>query len=608
MEKVENNAPNFLGGLIPMGVDTLSELMKCNVPQTIAGIAFKDVAISQVSDGELSKLDDENAGIAPHRLNRLKSYIDDCMRSLNCRILRGEEQTELLATLLFIAVKAMQEKTIIDTDLHSIETKLVTPYGVFTSDEVCSRLNGFYNNNGELFLFGCIVQGIMQNYELPRIEPYPCRDELVQKLTDYLSQIPVKYLEKSTKKIFNWFFMMSNCYELKSKPFKQVTVLSDIYKGKVPNVFEAAYQFQFETMRTAQALYDRGWTVIGSRFKAPKVKGWNTLERDELLAIADHDFQTRTPVNNPLPDYKANSINLRLSDNKVIALDCDFHSAELTSDFLSHLKAFYAKDTPLYTCKGSKGCKVFFSFTGDLSKLKRTLGSKVLLISDNGQLETQELELKKDVSTVYGLHSALIDNATGQLYDYVIYDKYGDYSHITEASPADLVSINQKQLNLIEQLYISLCAKYEGLTHDNRQPLANTAYANLIKSAVCAYMSGPAKARFNYTLDFYYLYRYLGLDDAISCIEYIERNKPLSKKDPSKLIAVCGQIKALLEANDKLAINSLVARFDSYCRPLKDLILVELNHKGENCKKLDLYDLATQLVKYQNKEKIITKY
>ena len=61
-------------------------------------------------------------------------------------------------------------------------------------------------------------------------------------------------------------------------------------------------------------MYARGWTVIGSIFKASRLHPWKLPNRETIHNWTQSD----------LAAMRANALNLRLSDTNTIALDCDF--------------------------------------------------------------------------------------------------------------------------------------------------------------------------------------------------------------------------------------------------------------------------------------------
>lgn len=263
--------------------------------------------------------------------------------------------------------------------------------------------------------------------------------------------------------------------------------LSERYKDKASSLNEAISLLQADTVLLADKLYSNGWTVIGSICKAPKIIGWNRLSKEELKAKADLDFKNSYFNFDGVLCHKANSITLRLADNGVIALDCDFHNKLLTDSFINTLRRFLLSDKPLYTCAGAKGCKVFFKYVGDSDDLPRDLGQQFIdPHAPQSENNTQHLEVKSNISAVFGIHSFLTNDVL--LYGSYI-DPYGSqYKHISEASPSDLIELNRKQLRLIEQIYLNLCASYDLLasTGKDHSSLANGAYYRLIKGALCA--------------------------------------------------------------------------------------------------------------------------
>lgn len=90
----------------------------------------------------------------------------------------------------------------------------------------------------------------------------------------------------------------------------------------------------------------RGWPVIGSLYKASKLHPWKAASAQQLHDWAQVD----------LAQYRANSLNLRLSDHKIIALDCDFNDAELMRAFCDGVRRLLVLEPEqIYTCTGKKG-------------------------------------------------------------------------------------------------------------------------------------------------------------------------------------------------------------------------------------------------------------
>ena len=195
-----------------------------------------------------------------------------------------------------------------------------------------------------------------------------------------------------------------------------------------------------------QALYDRGWTVIGSVFKASKLHPWKQPPRELIHTWAQQNLKT----------MRANSLNLRLADNNVLALDCDFNDAALMAEFVA--RACKLLDMPkdhLFTCAGKKGGKLFFRYisTTPCDRIPQRLGSVVYTRGHAGEKDyKQELEIKRDLSTVAGLYGPLGD-------DMIIYASYDDYPYICAAAPSDLLTINRQNLMLLSELYTQLTSK-----------------------------------------------------------------------------------------------------------------------------------------------------
>ena len=194
------------------------------------------------------------------------------------------------------------------------------------------------------------------------------------------------------------------------------------------------------------AMYHRGWTVIGSVFKASKLHPWKVPAREQLHQWAQQD----------LCCCRANALNLRLADTNTIALDCDFHDAELMSRFISALQLRLGlHKEQLFTCVGKKGGKIFFCFvpTCSYDPLPRTLGPTVFTQGHLGDSAyKQELEVKSDLSTIAGLYGPF-DVAIN---DTIVYGPYEDYPYIVEATPSDLPTITSHELQSVGNLFYTL--------------------------------------------------------------------------------------------------------------------------------------------------------
>ncbi len=203
---------------------------------------------------------------------------------------------------------------------------------------------------------------------------------------------------------------------------------------------------------TAHSMYSRGWDVIGSFCKTPNLRPWKHTTRDQLQQWAQMDIAAG----------RSNSLNLRLQGTGVIALDCDFHDPSLMNKFVSDLSAMLSiRRQYFYTCKGAKGGKIFFRYSSrgvDDTPPKR-IGPIAYSAGFAGvDSAKQELEIKTDLSTVAGLYGKveLTDNQGNQYPDAIVYSAYDGCRSILEASPCDLQVLSKRDIEAIEDLYLSI--------------------------------------------------------------------------------------------------------------------------------------------------------
>lgn len=191
----------------------------------------------------------------------------------------------------------------------------------------------------------------------------------------------------------------------------------------------------------AAIMYERGWTIIGSRFKLPNLHPWKALNRNDLFYYAQSNLAT----------LRANSLNLRLSDTSTIALDCDFNDPELMHKFVDEVMRYLnIPKHRLFTASGKKGGKLFFTYqpSGITDKPPRSLGPTVFIAGHTGEKDfKQELEVKSDLSTIAGLYGL---NEQGRM---MIYGPYEDFPYITQATPKELVRLTSSDLEAIGNIY-----------------------------------------------------------------------------------------------------------------------------------------------------------
>ena len=333
--------------------------------------------------------------------------------------------------------------------------------------------------------------------------------------------------------------------------------LSEIYKNT--DLQTAMSYFCYDTMQTALSLYEQGWTVIGSQFKSPKVAQWSTKSREALMQQAYNDFQ----------QGKANSINLRLKDSDVIAFDCDFNDPALMRDFIEVLPFVVGIQPDQYfTCSGGKGGKVFFKH------LKPTYGTRTLpaklgltAFNPNDNNSKQELEIKRHVSTVFGMHSPILD-ASGNVVDFKIYSNYGNTSHIAAPnSLAKLPIITLLDVRGVEFFYNNLL-KHHDYVDSNGKPVRDSFYEMLVLSSIFYFARELAmdkqtndfsslKADWDSLMGITTIYKALGMHDGLECINYLFYGDSFLSVLPNDWrVNLCKRYQSMISSNDyRLVLN-----------------------------------------------------
>ena len=333
--------------------------------------------------------------------------------------------------------------------------------------------------------------------------------------------------------------------------------LSEIYKNT--DLQTAMSYFCYDTMQAALSLYEQGWTVIGSQFKSPKVAQWSTKSREELIQQAYNDFQ----------QGKANSINLRLKDSGVIAFDCDFNDPALMRDFIEVLPFVVGIQPDQYfTCSGGKGGKVFFKH------LKPTYGTRTLpaklgltAFNPNDNNSKQELEIKRHVSTVFGMHSPILD-ASGNVIDFKIYSNYGNTSHIAAPnSLAKLPIITLLDVRGVEFFYNNLL-KHHDYVDSNGKPVRDSFYEMLVLSSIFYFARELAmdkqtndfsslKADWDSLMGITTIYKALGMHDGLECINYLFYGDSFLSVLPNDWrVNLCKRYQSMISSNDyRLVLN-----------------------------------------------------
>lgn len=333
--------------------------------------------------------------------------------------------------------------------------------------------------------------------------------------------------------------------------------LSEIYKNT--DLQTAMSYFCYDTMQTALSLYEQGWTVIGSQFKSPKVAQWSSKSREELIQQAYNDFQ----------QGKANSINLRLKDSDVIAFDCDFNDPALMRDFIEVLPFVVGIQPDQYfTCSGGKGGKVFFKH------LKPTYGTRTLpaklgltAFNPNDNNSKQELEIKRHVSTVFGMHSPILDTS-GNVIDFKIYSNYGNTSHIAAPnSLAKLPIITLLDVRGVEFFYNNLL-KHHDYVDSNGKPVRDSFYEMLVLSSIFYFARELAmdkqtndfsslKADWDSLMGITTIYKALGMHDGLECINYLFYGDSFLSVLPNDWrVNLCKRYQSMISSNDyRLVLN-----------------------------------------------------
>ena len=222
-------------------------------------------------------------------------------------------------------------------------------------------------------------------------------------------------------------------------------------------------------------MYARGWTVIGSIFKASRLHPWKLPNRETIHNWTQSD----------LAAMRANSLNLRLSDTNTIALDCDFTQPDLMPRFLQLVQQYLGLNkSDMYMCAGKKGGKLFFRFVPSFAGETPPKSLGPVAFSNNmarDHLFKQELEVKSDLSTVAGFYGPI----DGRM---AIYTTYEDYPYIVTAKPEDLPAIGLRELQGIEERYINLICSVKGMVDEWGAPIDRPERHALLYAAACSYI------------------------------------------------------------------------------------------------------------------------
>lgn len=339
---------------------------------------------------------------------------------------------------------------------------------------------------------------------------------------------------------------------------------------------------------TANAMYAKGWDVIGSFCKTPNLRPWKMSSRQQLALWAQDDIAAG----------RSNSLNLRLQGTGVIALDCDFHDASLMDKFVTDLSRMLGiRRQYLFTCKGAKGGKIFFRYSsrGVTDTPPKRLGPVAFTAGWAGiAAAKQELEIKTDLSTVAGLYGkVMLTNTSGEQYpDAIVYSSYDGCRSILEAAPKDLQTLTKRDLEAIEDLYISILQQGHFVSAEGHE-ISAAHYEIATLAAVAAYVvriglkqqNGFDYARFlsdvstdeTFTTQVAPFYSFLNLGASVQMIERMFRGGPMLNE---KLEAQSKQVLDALKAKDFRYLLNLSASFGMLTKRATERIKQEAQAKG----------------------------
>lgn len=246
-----------------------------------------------------------------------------------------------------------------------------------------------------------------------------------------------------------------------------------------PQQMQEILKFQFEN------LYKKGWEVIASVGKSPYLHPYKNIDRAQLLAWGLENIQ----------NFKANSITLRLENTDIIALDFDIYDTDL---FNKIYKVFEGYFDNLQTCRGKKGCKIFLNCPFK-KKLYNTFSipstfNDGTLNSDN-KIHKQNIEIKKGLSTVYGVYPT--DS------DVYLYDCVPNSEYVVNTSVYNINEVTEKQFNEIEEAVTEIIKKQYQIKETQSRDM------ELLKSAYCVYKTLP----YGFTVQFFRLLCKFGKTD-----------------------------------------------------------------------------------------------
>lgn len=260
-----------------------------------------------------------------------------------------------------------------------------------------------------------------------------------------------------------------------------------------PQQMREVLKFQFEN------LYKKGWEVIASVGKSPYLHPYKDIDRAQLLAWGLENIQ----------NFKANSITLRLENTDIIALDFDIYDTDL---FNKIYKVFEGYFDNLQTCRGKKGCKIFLNCPFK-KKLYNTFSipstfNDGTLNSDN-KIHKQNIEIKKGLSTVYGVYPT--DS------DVYIYDCMPNSEYVVNSSIYNINEVTEKQFSEIEEAVTEIIKKQYQIKDSQSRDI------ELLRASYCVYKTLP----YGFTVQFFRLLCKFGKTDIALAFDDTSKIAPI---------------------------------------------------------------------------------
>lgn len=199
----------------------------------------------------------------------------------------------------------------------------------------------------------------------------------------------------------------------------------------------------------------------------------------------------------------------------------------------------------------------------------------------NDNNSKQELEIKRHVSTVFGMHSPIVD-ASGNVIDFKIYSNYGNTKHIAAPnSLANLPIITKRDIEAVKMLYNNLL-KCHGYVDCDNKPLLDSEYEQLVLSSVFYFARELAFDK--QTNDFaslkadYYdlmgtttIYKALGMHDGLECINYLFYGDSFLNIRPNDWrVNLCKKYKSMISSNDYHVVLNQCWAFERLVEAYKD--------------------------------------